>query len=394
MDFSYDVVIAGGLGHVGLPMGLVLADAGKKVALYDVDSDKVKSAASGQLPFMEKDAQELLNAVLKKGNLHLTTDMSAIADGKFIIVSLGTPVDKYLNPDFSQLNIFFGNILKYLSDQQHIIIRSTVYPGTTQKLLAYLRANGKKTKLSFCPERLAEGRAIEELKMLPQIISGTDSIAEHQARELFLSFTKETILLDPTEAEFAKLITNSWRYLMFAVSNQFYEIAVQNGLDFYKIYDAVTYNYPRLKGFPRAGFAAGPCLFKDTMQLAAYNNNNFFLGHAAMLINEGLPNFIVQQLLLKEKLSEKVVGILGMAFKADTDDKRESLSYKLKKTLELEAKKVLCSDPYVKDPTLVKLEDVLQESDIIIIGVPHTIYRKLDLSGKKVVNVWGDWSKK
>ena len=117
-----------------------------------------------------------------------------------------------------------------------------------------------------------------------------------RARDLFLTIAPTVIELAPLEAELAKLFTNSWRYLNFAISNQFYMLAETYGLDFYRIHDAVTREYPRMRSFARAGFAAGPCLLKDTLQLSAFSGNNFFLGHAAMLVNEGLPNFIVTQL--------------------------------------------------------------------------------------------------
>ena len=236
---------------------------------------------------------------------------------------------------------------------------------------------------------------MEELRNFPQIIGSFDDISYQEAKELFISFTNDIILLEPKEAELAKLFTNVWRYIQFSISNQFYQIATQYNLDYYKIFDAVTYNYPRTKDLPRAGFAAGPCLFKDTMQLAAYSNNNFFLGHAAMLINEGLPNFIVQRLKDKNLLKDKIVGILGMAFKGDIDDLRESLSYKLKKILEFESKQVLCTDPFVKDDNLVSLDEAVNNSDIIILGAPHSQYKEMDIdfSKKIIIDVWNFFGK-
>ena len=167
-----------------------------------------------------------------------------------------------------------------------------------------------------------------------------------------LERTSCILFLSPIEAELAKLFTNTWRYIQFSIANYFYQITTQKNLDFYKIYEAITYNYPRAKDFPAAGFAAGPCLHKDTMQVVAYSNNSFFMGHAAMLVNEGLPNFIVQRLKEKYSLKDKIVGILGMAFKANNDDKRESLSYKLRNILDIEAKKVICSDVYIREDGL------------------------------------------
>jgi UDP-N-acetyl-D-mannosaminuronic acid dehydrogenase len=197
--------------------------------------------------------------------------------------------------------------------------------------------------------------------------------------------------LTPPEAELAKLFTNSWRYLTFAISNQFYVLAQTYGLDFYKIREAVVHNYPRMRGFAKAGFAAGPCLAKDTLQLAAFSSNQFFMGHAAMLINEGLPNFVVEQLRGCD-LRHKTVAILGLAFKADSDDTRESLACKLRNLLELRAAKVLCTDPFVPDPTLVPLAEAIERADIVILGAPHSQYRDLHVpEGKMVVDIWGYW---
>jgi UDP-N-acetyl-D-mannosaminuronic acid dehydrogenase len=178
----------------------------------------------------------------------------------------------------------------------------------------------------------------------------------------------------------------------FAISNQFYMLAETYGLDFQRIYSAVTHRYPRMKSFAKAGFAAGPCLLKDTLQLSAFSGNHFFLGHAAMLVNEGLPNFIVSQLRQEQKLRDKVVAVLGMAFKSESDDKRESLSYKLRKLLMVEAKEVLCTDPYVVDEKLVPLEEALGRADVIVLGAPHAVYRDLRFPNDKVVmDVWGFW---
>ena len=172
------------------------------------------------------------------------------------------------------------------------------------------------------------------------------------------------------------------------MSNQFYMLAQSNGLDFYRIHDAVTRDYPRMQSFAKAGFAAGPCLLKDTLQLAAFSQNNFFLGHAAMLINEGLPMFLVEQL-RRYDLSNKRVAILGMAFKAESYDKRDSLSYKLKKLLEVEALEVLCTDPYVPDSSFVPLETAVRDADILIIGAPHAVYGEIEIAdGKIVVDPW------
>lgn len=390
---KYDLCIVGGLGHVGLPLGISLADAGKKVVLYDIDKRAVETVSKGKMPFVESGAEPLLKKNLGS-TLFISTDAKVISESYFVVVVIGTPVDEHLNPRFTIFKNFFDGIIDLIKDDQHIILRSTIFPGTTEKITEYLASKGKKTLVSFCPERIAQGKAIEELKSLPQIVSSYDEGAAREAGELFSALTEDIVYLSPTEAELAKLFTNVWRYIQFAISNQFYQIAAGNGVDFYRVYNAITYKYPRTASFPGAGFAAGPCLFKDTMQLAAYGNNNFFLGHAAMLINEGLPNFIVQRLKEKYRLKEKTVGILGMAFKANNDDKRESLSYKLKKILEVEAKEVVCSDVYIKEEGFVTPEELLLRSGIVILGTPHREYRDLDTGKRPVVDVWNFLSRK
>jgi len=383
----YDVCIVGGLGHVGLPLGISFADSGKKVVLYDINQKTIDIVSRGKMPFLEAGAEKVLKKVLGK-SLFISADKEVISDSHFIVIVIGTPVDEHLNPKFTVFKQFFDEIIDLITDNQHIILRSTVFPGSSEKIRRYLESRRKRTKLSFCPERIAQGKAMEELRALPQIVASFDERSSSEAKELFLLLTQDIVVLTPVEAELAKLFTNVWRYIQFAISNQFYQITTQQGLDFYRIYDAITYKYPRAQSFPPAGFAAGPCLFKDTMQLAAFSNNSFFLGHAAMLINEGLPNVIVQRLKDKHSLGDKVVGILGMTFKANNDDTRESLSFKLRKLLEIEAKKVLCSDIYFHEDDFVLPEDLVRESDIIILATPHKEYANLNIKGKVLVDVW------
>jgi UDP-N-acetyl-D-mannosaminuronic acid dehydrogenase len=387
-DWKYDISVVGGLGHVGLPLGIALAQAGKRVMLVDINEQAIDTVTRGRMPFVEEGGEQSLRSVLGK-KLFLSSKTETIGESHFVVIVIGTPVDKHLNPQFTAFKDLFADLLPVLRDDQHIILRSTVYPGTTEKVKEYLGAYGKRTRISYCPERIAQGKAMEELRSLPQIIASFDEESFSEVKELFSVLTHEIISLKPIEAELAKLYTNVWRYIQFSISNQFYQIAAQYGLDFYRIYNAVTYKYPRAEGFPKAGFAAGPCLFKDTMQLAAFSNNNFFLGHAAMLINEGLPNFIVQRIKEKYPLRDMSAGILGMAFKANNDDKRESLSYKLKKILEIEAKGVLCSDVYIHDSRFVSPEVLLHNADIILVGVPHREYAGLNIPrGKIVVDIW------
>ncbi|PMP85473.1 MAG: nucleotide sugar dehydrogenase [Thermodesulfobium narugense] len=394
MSFKYDVCVIGGLGHVGLPLGLSFANKNIKTILYDINKDAINLVKNKVMPFMEQGAEEILKTTLDK-TLFVTDDRDVVKDSKFIVIVIGTPVDEHLSPNFVLFRDFFSRFINLFSDNQHIILRSTVYPGTTERIIDYLRKSNLKTRVSFCPERIAQGYAIKEISTLPQIISSEDDSSFSEAEKLFKIITSEVIRLSFMEAELAKLFTNVYRYIKFSIANQFYQIAMQNNLDFYKIYDAIVYNYPRAKDLPRAGFTAGPCLFKDTMQLAAFSKNNFFLGHAAMLVNEGLPYFLVEQLKQRISLENKTVGILGMAFKPDSDDKRESLSYKLKHILEFENCTLLCSDPFIKDPRFLSEDELIEKSDIIFIGCPHSKYNNLEIPDEKIlIDPWNTMFKK
>jgi UDP-N-acetyl-D-mannosaminuronic acid dehydrogenase len=207
---------------------------------------------------------------------------------------------------------------------------------------------------------------------------------------LFSPLGVELIEMSPLEAELDKLFTNVYRYISFAVANQFYMVASEWNIDPYRILHAMKKDYPRAAHLPMPGFAAGPCLFKDTMQLSAFTSDHFPLGQAAMQVNEGLPAYIVSALERRYGgVAGKCVGILGMAFKADSDDPRASLSYKLRKLLRWNGAEVLATDPYVVDDRLVPLERVLAESEILVLGAPHRQYRGLQVGGKDVVDVWG-----
>jgi UDP-N-acetyl-D-mannosaminuronic acid dehydrogenase len=393
MKENWNVVVVGGCGHVGLPFGMVLADHGMSVVLLDVDKAKVSSINQGQMPFLESGADVLLPKLIGK-SLTATTDPECLRAAEVVISVIGTPVDEHLNPTVSALYRSLDDLIEYVRDGALLVLRSTLYPGVTRLIKDRIEERKREIHVAFCPERIAEGKAIEELTSLPQIISAFEPVALAKAREVFSRIAPSIIELDPLEAELAKLFTNSWRYLNFAASNQFYMLAESYGLDFYRIYNAVTQEYPRMRSFARAGFAAGPCLLKDTLQLSAFSSNNFFLGHAAMLVNEGLPNFILTQL-RAEGLAKSTVAILGMAFKGDSDDNRSSLSYKLKKLLQVEARTVLCTDPFISDPRFVTVEEAVAKSDVIILGAPHSAYRGLTFpAGKKVVDVWGFWHQK
>jgi UDP-N-acetyl-D-mannosaminuronic acid dehydrogenase len=384
-----DLVVVGGCGHVGLPLALSFAAAYCTVGIHDIDRDKLELVRGGRMPFMEAGAAELLNEVLPTGRLALSADPALIARADAVVLVLGTPIDEFMNPSLRVFERAVDELGPHLRDGVLVVLRSTVYPGTTEYVATRLRDLGIKADVVFCPERVAEGRALEEICRLPQLVGAFDDNAFHRATELFGRLGVELVRTTPAEAEVAKLLNNTWRYLKFAIANQFFQIVHQAGLDYDKVLHAVRHNYPRGVDLPGPGFAAGPCLLKDTMQLAAFTPSQFPLGHAAMLANEGLPSFIVDTLHSRRSLTGRTLGILGMAFKGESDDRRTSLAYKLRKLAAFKGARVLCTDPYVPDPDLIPVEKVVEESDVLVLAAPHDRYRYLDLSRREVVDIWG-----
>ena len=382
------MVVIGGCGHVGLPLAIALADRGARVGIYDVSEAAVRDVNAGRMPFGEPRAAQMLARVVAAGRLRASAGAGMVARAEHVIMVIGTPVDEHLNPDRAAITRALGGFCEHLRGGQILILRSTVYPGVTAQVEKMVAGLGVEVDVAFCPERIAEGKAMTELFELPQIVSSRTPRGVARASALFGLLTPSLVVMSPEEAELAKLFTNVWRYVKFATANQLYMMANDQGLDFEAIRRGLAQDYPRAADMPAAGFAAGPCLFKDTMQLAAYNHNNFPLGHSAMAINEGMPLYVVHRLEQRFDLASMTVGILGMAFKGGSDDIRSSLSYKLRRILAFKADAVLCTDPYVTcDPGLLPAEEVLARSDLLVVGAPHPQYRALTTE-KPVADLW------
>lgn len=387
MTFRHDVVVIGGCGHVGLPLGLAFADRGLNVVLFDINQRAVDQVNRGEMPADEPGALEVLKRVVGT-RLSASTSPAVISGAETVVVVIGTPVGGHLSPDPQAVPRALEELVEYLRDGQLLVLRSTVYPGVTAQVEKLIERHGFSIDVAFCPERIAEGKAMTELFELPQIVAARAPKAVDRATVLFRRLTDKTVSLLPEEAELAKLFTNTWRYIKFAAANQLFMIANDFNLDFERIRTALAEDYPRAADLAPAGFAAGPCLFKDTAQLAAFTNNNFTLGHASMMVNESLPSYVVSRLEKRHHLEFMTVGILGMAFKAESDDIRSSLSYKLKRILGFKAADVVCTDPYVTcDPDLLPVEEVLERADVLIIGTPHRAYRELRID-KPVVDIF------
>ena len=310
---KFDVCIVGGAGHIGLPLGLLLKSKNKRVVLYDKNTKTINKINSGIMPFLEKGGKKLLNHNRK--NIFATNDIKYVKNVKIVIVCIGTPITKNLKPNFKYFFKLFKELKNHLNHNQVIIIRSSIYPGSCEKIVKIL---GKKFQhISYCPERVVQGLAIKELPKLPQIISGLSKKSISVSQILFKTICKKIIVTSVLEAELIKLFSNAWRYINFSISNEFHMICENLNINYAQLRKIMISGYSRNKDIPLAGFAAGPCLFKDTVQLSAFLRNKFSLGKAATVVNENLPNFMLKRLKdeYKSKLKSMTIGILGLAFK-------------------------------------------------------------------------------
>ncbi|OGH12558.1 MAG: hypothetical protein A2857_01225 [Candidatus Levybacteria bacterium RIFCSPHIGHO2_01_FULL_36_15] len=380
-----EIITVIGIGRVGLPMALSFANEGFKVFGIGRNLDKIEAINRGTMPFMEEGGEILLKKIINK-KFFATTDYSCIKNSHYIILTLGTPVDENMNPVYDQINAAIENSKPYFRPGQTLILRSTVSPRTTSYVKSLIDdfnglKVGKNFFLAFCPERISEGKALEEIKSIPQIIGGIDSASSKKANLLFQKIGVETVVTDAVSAELAKLFTNMYRYINFAVGNEFMLLAANYNRDIYNIVNMVNYKYKR-GGISLPGMTAGPCLFKDGFFLISdlpYTD----LISTSWKINESIPIFLIKKIRERMKLEGKKTIILGLAFKSGIDDIRESLSFKVRKALLRERSKVVLHDPYVK--TYVNQEVVrdvyqaIEGADLIFVATAHKQYKSLDM---------------
>ena len=389
-----NVTVVGAGGHVGLPLSLVLAQAGHFVYGLDINKDVNASVMRGEMPFAEEHAQELLDEVLAAKRLEMTDKLEVIGMSDVVIVIIGTPIDENLNPRVDHLIKFFKSARPYLKDQL-IILRSTVSPGTTDAVRKALgpAVDEGKLDLVFGPERVLQGKSIEEIKSLPQIIGAYSERSYQRAAAFFDTFIEsETHFLTPIEAELGKLITNMARYVEFALANEFHMICGQFGANAIRVIDAVNKDYPRLKLPVPGPNVGGPCLYKDGWYLVERVPFNEMIS-SAFRINEGMTMQILQNI-EKRKPAGKV-AILGMAFKANNDDTRNSLAFKMRRQLQFKGYDVVCVDPRVPGHSAI---EEIRGADAVILMTPHREFKDLKAILGHIgnpdcwlVDIWGLW---
>ena len=386
-----DIVIIGGAGHIGLPLGILFANKGKSVILYDLNKKYIEKINNSKMPFLEDGGEKLLKK--NKKRIFATSNKEFIKNADTIIVCIGTPVKKS-EPDLKFFFKMFKEVKHLLDPKKPLIIRSSIYPGICLEVQKFLGV--KFQNISYCPERVVQGKSIEELPKLPQIISGVSKKAINSSTKIFKIICKKVIVTSILEAELIKLFSNAWRYINFSASNQFYMICEKYNVNFHKLRKNMVEGYDRNKSIPKAGFAAGPCLYKDTAQLNAFLKDEFTLGKAATEVNTSFPKFIYEKMLkkYKNKLKKKNIGILGMAFKSDIDDIRDSLSIDLWEYLKKKKLNVKISDHFVKMKEIIRASELIKTCDIIIIGSPHTTYKNLRIPKNKfLIDSWGLFEK-
>lgn len=366
------VAVIGAAGHVGFPFSLVLAEAGHTVIGIDRNPAACMRINGGFVPHKEEGAEELLLKMLKTGRVHYTDQTEQLEECDAVAIMIGTPVDGEGNPRVDDILDFVRYALEpYVKEDALVVLRSTVAPGTTETIMEILR---DKAHVVFAPERVAQGVGLVESKKFPQLIGADSDEAFEMAKELF-NFVPECIWLTPREAEFGKLITNMYRYVTFALANEFYMIGTEQGLDVHKVIEAANRGYSRL-ALPKPGpNVGGPCLFKDGKFLL--EDVHFpELIQSSFLINEGMPQFVFR-MMMQENPNIKSVAILGATFKADCDDARNSLSFKFAKICKRHGVHYHFIDPYVQHVDNVWYTYDVEDYDAFVVMTPHTVFQKI-----------------
>ena len=383
------ISIIGGAGHIGLPLALAFAKKKYNIQLIDKDKKNLNFIKNNTMPFLEFGAPKLLSYALKRKLLSFETNLEKLYLSKYVIICIGTPINSKLKPNLKDFFKLIKKLKKYINQNQLIIVRSSIYPGTIEKIKKILK--NKNNNIVYCPERIVQSKSLIELPKLPQIIA-TDKIKIFQeTKTLFQKITAKIIKTSILEAELIKLYSNANRYINFAIANQLFAICHLHKLNFDRVRSIMQDGYARNLNLAKAGLTSGPCLLKDTMQLKSFFNNSFELGTAAMKVNEKIPDLIIEKLKKFSNFRKKTIGLLGLAFKGETDDIRDSLSIKLLKKLKRLKLNVLVSDEYYKNNDTISVEKLILKSKIIIIGAPHKKYLKLKIlkKNKNVINIWG-----
>jgi UDP-N-acetyl-D-mannosaminuronic acid dehydrogenase len=369
-----------GLGRIGLPLALALADRGVDVIGVEKDRARIDTVSEGRMPFEEPGTQEILDRVHSTARLKLTDQIAEAAAADYIVLTLGTPAHVHLEIDISQIRSVVDDLLPLLREGQTLILRSTVAPGTTDWLAGYVEQRrgftvGEDFYVAHVPERIAAHRFVEEIETLPTIIGGCGAGSGQKAADLFEIFGAEIRQTSPVEAELAKIWTNIYRYVTFALPNLLMMESEQYGANVFEVIDLINRDYPR-GGIAAPGLTAGTCLRKD-FAFSEERSSAPGMLLAVSRVHESMPRFIVDGLRRRlGSLRDRKVAVLGLTFKRDSDDRRDSLADKLIRLLERELAHVSRHDPHVPDES-EPLESALAGADAVVIAMNHSAFERL-----------------
>lgn len=373
---GYDVAIIG-LGRVGLPLALCFAQRGQRVLGIENDPNQIGAIRAGTMPFEEAGMQEVMDGVLAGPGLDIREHISDVADAEHIILTLGTPAVSYLEIDMRHVRSAIQELMPVLREGHSLILRSTVAPGTTEAVAGYLERRsgfdvGEEVFVAHVPERIAEGRFLEEIHTLPCIVGGVGEASGERAAELFSAFDAPIVHTTPTAAELAKIWCNVLRYAEFALPNALMMDCEHHGANVFEVIDLINRDYPR-GGIKRPGLTAGSCLRKD-FAFSEERSSSPGLMSAVSRVHESIPAFLIEGITQRlGTLADKKVAVLGLAFKADSDDERDSLAHKLVRLLERELAEVAIHDPHVPTPTL-SFEDAVRDADVVVVATNHSVF--------------------
>jgi UDP-N-acetyl-D-mannosaminuronic acid dehydrogenase len=368
-----------GLGRVGLPLALSFADRGLRVLGVDHDRAVLDSLRAGRMPFTESGTQELLDRVLVAGRLELTERAAEAAHADDIVITIGTPSFSHIESDLRQLRAAVDDLLPLLRPGHAVILRSTIAPGTTEFVAGYLEKRrglriGDQVFVAHAPERIAAGRFLEEIASLPCIIGGVGPESTERAADLFSVFNAPIERTTPVQAELAKIWTNILRYATFALPNLLMMDCERYGANVFEVIDLINRDYPR-GGIAMPGLTGGSCLRKD-FAFSEERSNAPGMLLAVSRVNEAVPLFLVEGIKRRVgSLTARKVAVLGLTFKRDTDDERDSLSHKLIRLLERELADVAVCDPHAPSPTQ-PLQQAVADADVVIVATNHSEFEQ------------------
>ncbi len=392
-----------GLGFIGLPLAVSLANSGAEVIGYDVRREIVDKINKGVSHVFEPGLEETLKKVLKKGAFRATQLVGELKSVKFIIITVGTPCDPQGNPILDQVEAAAKTIGENLQKGQIVILKSTVPPLTTEEFVApnLEKVSGLKLGadfgIAFVPERTIEGQAMRELKDLPKVIGANDEKAGKEVEKLFKLLGGTIVRVSsPRIAELVKLMDNTYRDVNIALANEFGRAASVLGIDVIEAINAANKDYGRNKILVPGAGVGGSCLTKDPLILAHVSEK---AGEALPLIkvarqvNREMPEKVVglvRSVLKRNKreLRNSKIALFGLTFKKDTNDLRETPAKAIYDLLNREGAQVVLYDNFAhsgeveslfKAKKIENLEEAVKDSDCLVIATDHTEFRELKL---------------